>query len=151
MADNPELNPNITPDNPYNTAQHIAKTRKAKLAALTGYWGLFILVPLWHIVLAPHPDISLGFLLTIWWLPLFLPMHGLIKGKPYTYAWVNFITLFYVLHSLTMIYAEPTERVLAIIEFLLACVFFTGACYYARWQGQYLGLGLKKNKDKTAR
>ncbi|WP_111979642.1 DUF2069 domain-containing protein [Algibacillus agarilyticus] len=134
--------------NIYNTPEHIAKTKKAKIAALTGYWGLFLLVPLWHIEIAPHPEISLGFLLTLWWLPLFLPMKGLIQGKPYTYAWVNFLTLLYVLHSLTIMYAEPGERILAIVEFCLCVLFFTGACYYARWQGQYLGLGLKKKKNE---
>ncbi|NTS75968.1 DUF2069 domain-containing protein [Catenovulum sp. SM1970] len=132
----------------FDVDKQLIKIQQAKRIALTGYWGLFILVPMWHLVLAPHEAISSAFLLTLWWLPLFFPMKGLIQGKPYTYAWVNFLTMFYFLHSLTMIYAEPDERYLAIIELVLASLFFYGACYYARWQGQYMGLGLKKLNKK---
>ncbi len=137
-----------TETNSFDAEKQLVKIRRAKTIALVGYWGLFILVPVWHLLVAPHEAISPYFLMTLWWLPLFFPMKGLIQGKPYTYAWVNFVTMFYFLHSLTMIYAEPDERILACFELFFTTVFFWGACYYARWQGQYLGLGLKKLKDQ---
>lgn len=116
--------------------------------ALSNYAGLLLLIPLWHLVLSPDEAISPLFLIVLWWTPLFFPMRGLLKGNPYTYAWANFITMFYFMHSFTIMYAEPSERYLAVIEFILATGFFIGCCYYAKYQGQIQGLSIRLKKVK---
>ncbi|MGC3834744.1 DUF2069 domain-containing protein [Moritella viscosa] len=82
----------------------------------------------------------------IWIFPLLLPAYGLIKGKPYTAAWSNFIVMIYYMHSLTIMYTDPDERHLAILEFIFANCMLFGNGIYARMQGKELGLGLDKLK-----
>ncbi|KMT66553.1 DUF2069 domain-containing protein [Catenovulum maritimum] len=129
------------------TSPNLQKIKTAKLIALIGFFGIFLLVPIWHLWLAPPMEgMSKTFVMAIWFTPLLFPLKGLVQGKPYTYAWSNFVCMFYFLHSLTLIYASEHERMLAGIEFVFSLTWFLGACYYAKWQGQYLGLGLKKLK-----
>ncbi|QFI38899.1 DUF2069 domain-containing protein [Moritella marina ATCC 15381] len=82
----------------------------------------------------------------IWILPLLIPFYGLVKGKPYTAAWSNFVVMIYYMHSLTIMYTDPDERYLAILEFVLANCMLFGNGIYARMQGKELGLGLDKLK-----
>jgi len=82
----------------------------------------------------------------IWIFPLLLPLYGLVKGKPYTAAWSNFVVMIYYMHSLTLMYTDPDERYLAILEFALANCMLFGNGIYARMQGKQLGLGLDKLK-----
>lgn len=123
-------------------------TKRLRILALTSYLSLFIWVVLWHFVLSPNPMYSTLFLVLFWVVPLALPFHGIIKGKPYTHAWANFIVMFYLLHGLTSIYANPDERWYAFIEIVLASLMFIGCSFYARFRGRELGLGLKKLKTQ---
>lgn len=133
-----------------HTEAQLKKIKTAKTIALVGYIGLLILTPLWHFVLAPPLDgLSPYFLVALWGIPLLIPFKGMIKGDAYTYAWANFIAMLYFLHSLTLVYASEHERYLAVIEFILVSLWFCAGTYYARWQGQYLGIGIKKRKKKT--
>lgn len=86
----------------------------------------------------------------IWIFPLLIPAYGLIKGKPYTAAWSNFVVMIYYMHSLTIMYTDPDERYLAILEFVLANCMLFGNGIYARMQGKELGLGLQKLKEVMA-
>lgn len=86
----------------------------------------------------------------LWLFPLLLPFYGLVKGKPYTAAWSNFIVMIYFLHSLTIVYTDPDERHLAVIEFILANCMLFGNGIYARMKGKELGLGLPKLKEVMA-
>ncbi len=133
----------------HQSPERLKKIKQCKMIALTGYLGLFILIPLWHVWLVPPLEgMSVWFVLGLWLTPLLFPLKGMLAGKAYTFAWSNFICMFYFLHSLTLIYASESERLLAFAEFILAGLWFTGASYYARFQGQYQGLGLKKLKKK---
>ncbi|RCU50333.1 DUF2069 domain-containing protein [Corallincola holothuriorum] len=122
-------------------------TRRFQQLALSCYLGLVLWVPLWHFVLAPHPEMSVGFILFIGCLPLLLPLPGLLTGKPYTYAWANFIIVCYLGHGLTAIYSNPGEAWWALIEIILSTGAFIGCVYFARHRGRELGLGLKKLKQ----
>ena len=120
-----------------------------------GYWGLWLLIPLWLLWLAPatygdtgeltgNKLISTGLL----WLPLWLPMYGIIKGKAYTFAWANFIVMIYFLHSLTNLWISAgLYQLLALTELLLASIMFIGCTYYARHRGIELGLKIPRLKD----
>ncbi|KUE80186.1 hypothetical protein ATO46_03300 [Aeromonas schubertii] len=121
----------------------------ARILALFGYLGLLVWVVLWHGWLSPHPEISNTLLLTIWVVPLLFPLWGILLGKPYTHAWANFVLMFYFLHSLTLITTDEGERLLALVELLLATIAFVGCTYYARLRGRELGLGIKKEKQQA--
>lgn len=122
--------------------------------ALISYLGLFVLMLGWTVLL-PNPEFSIGFQFGLYVVPLLFPMVGIIKGKPYTHAWANFILMWYFLHSLTVFYIAQELRFIAAAELILTIGAFIGCTYYARLQGRAQGLGLKKlsveNKEERER
>ena len=132
-------------------------TNTLKKITLSSYFLLLILMPVWLIILSPDivseslTDLaktnsidtsknSMSPLLTFVFfvLPLLLPLKGLIQGKPYTYAWANFIVMIYFLHSLTTFWVSSEDRIWAIIEFILATTMFLAGSYYAKYKSQEL-------------
>lgn len=119
-------------------------TQFYRYLALISHILLLAWVCTWHFALRPEQAFSTTFILLIYVVPLALPLPGVIKGKPYTHAWANFIVMFYLIHGLTIIYAEPHEWLYAVIELVLATTMFIGCAVYARKRGQELGQGLQK-------
>jgi uncharacterized membrane protein len=119
-----------------------------KRLALSSYFGLMLWLPIWHFLLTVDKSTSTVFTLIFWIVPILLPFKGLVQGKPYTYAWTNFIVMFYLLHGLTAIYVIDGERWYAFIEILLCVGLFCGCSFYARQRGRELGLGIRKLKDE---
>lgn len=116
----------------------------SRYLALISYLALLAWVILWHGFLSPHPDLNPTAVTVGWCIPLLLPFIGIIKGKPYTHAWANFILMFYFLHSLTLLYVDNGERWLAAVELILTSLNFVGNILYARQQGKALGLKLTR-------
>lgn len=110
--------------------------------ALFSYLVLMFWVLAWHGFISPHPDLNPIAVTIGWCIPLLLPFIGIVKGKPYTHAWANFILMFYFLHSLTILYIDNGERLLAAIELVLTSINFIGNILYARHKGKTLGLKL---------
>ncbi|WP_417347754.1 DUF2069 domain-containing protein [Ferrimonas sp.] len=114
--------------------------------ALGSYLSCLIYIPLWQLWLVPGSGYSLGFSL-IMLVPLFLPLAGMLKGKPYTHAWSGFIACLYLVASLTQLWVAreafwwPTLATILLLSWLLA------SSFYARSRGRELGLGLKKKKQ----
>ena len=123
------------------------KTKRFMILGQTGYFGLLIFLPIWNLILVPSVmDKYITLLLTVG--PLLLPMWGILKQKPYTYAWSNFIVLIYMIHGLTLIWDRPDERVYVIIELILTSMMFIGCSYFAKFRGQELGLSIRKKKEE---
>ncbi len=123
------------------------KTKRFMILGQTGYFGLLIFLPIWNLILVPSVmDKYITLLLTVG--PLLLPMWGILKQKPYTYAWSNFIVLIYMIHGLTLIWDRPDERVYVIIELILTAMMFIGCSYFAKFRGQELGLSIRKKKEE---
>ena len=115
---------------------------------LTSYLLLIVWLVVWHCVLTIDKPTSTLFTILFWIVPILLPAKGLFEGKPYTYAWTNFIVMYYLLHGLTAVYAVEGERWYALVEILLCSVLFTGCSFYARIRGRELGLGIRKLKEE---
>jgi uncharacterized membrane protein len=115
---------------------------------LGSYLFLIVWLVVWHFVLTIDKPTSTVFTILFWIVPILLPAKGLIEGKPYTYAWTNFVVMYYLLHGLTAVYAVEGERLYALIEILLCSVLFTGCSFYARIRGRELGLGIRKLKEE---
>ena len=129
------------------TVEMQAKTKHFMNLALFGYFGLLMYLPLWHLVFVPSEMGKLTtLLLTVG--PLLLPLAGIIKRNPYTFAWATFIILFYLLHGLTLIWDRPDERLFVIIELVLATMSCVGCMYFAKFRGRELGLSIRKKKDQ---
>lgn len=128
------------------------KTARYLLIGRFGFFGLWLLQPLWILWLAPPQLGSPYVLLGLLWLPLWLPLYGIVKGHAYTLAWANFIVMIYFLHSLTNLWVSTgTHLLLSVFELLLACLMFIGCTFYARYRGQELGLKIPKLKDDPKR
>ncbi|MDX3773730.1 DUF2069 domain-containing protein [Chromatiaceae bacterium AAb-1] len=124
------------------------RTRRYLWLGRTGFWGLWLLIPLWVLWLSPPELGNRYILLGLLWLPLWLPLYGIIKGHAYTFAWANFIVMIYFLHSLTNLWVRGgLYQLLSVVELLLAAMMFIGCTYYARYRGQELGLKIPKLKD----
>jgi uncharacterized membrane protein len=115
---------------------------------LTSYLLLIIWLVVWHFFLTIDKTTSTLFTLLFWIVPILLPAKGLLEGKPYTYAWTNFIVMYYLLHGLTAVYAVEGERLYALVEIILCTLLFTGCSFYARIRGRELGLGIRKLKEE---
>lgn len=112
-----------------------------------GYLALVLLLGGWFIGQGTNGEYTLLFSL-LWIVPLLLPIKGILKGNPYTYAWASFILCLYMLHALTLLYVTTDALAFAIIEVLLIGALLVAFPFYARIRGRELGLGLKKKSDK---
>lgn len=112
--------------------------------ALSANLALLVWILLWQLTLSPHPHLNPTALAIGWVIPLLLPLFGILKGKPYTHAWANFVLMLYFLHALTLLYVDGGERWLALVELLLTFVAFIGNTLYVRLRGKELGLKLTK-------
>ena len=137
---------NISEQPPSSESPKGRNTLLFQRLAQCGYIGLLIWVVLWHFVLETSSPYSNLFITLFWVIPLLLPFKGLMQGKPYTYAWANFVVLLYFMHGLTAIYTDP-QWYYAFVELVFATAMFVGCCYYARLRGRELGLKLKKLSD----
>ena len=118
--------------------------------AQCGYFGLLLLVPIWHLYLSPPTlEISPWLITSIWLIPLLFPLKGIIKGNPYTYAWSGFIALIYIMHGCVIIMSNEQERALAVVELVFASLFLMGNIYFAKYKGQELGLSIRKKKTES--
>jgi uncharacterized membrane protein len=106
------------------------------VVALAGFFGLFILLMLWHTLLAPSTSIPIALVLLVTVTPLLLPMRGLLSGKPKNCAWAAYISLFYFVHGCIETYSNPNERLYAALEVTFSLMLFLGIIAYLR--------GLKK-------
>lgn len=119
---------------------------KAHRIALTGYWGLVILIPVWNLWWFPSQMYSNGSLTLFWLTPLIFPMFGLLKGKAYTHAWSGFIAVLYICHGLTALITSIEEILPIILEVIFGTMFLLGGMYFARWRGIQLDLQLPKKQ-----
>jgi len=125
------------------------KTSSYLLMAKTGYFGLLLLIPIWHLWLSkPLLNISPWLVTAIWFLPLLFPLRRILKNNPYTFAWSAFLALFYLMHSIVILFSEPQDRLLATVELLLTLLFLIGCIYFAKYRGRELGLSIRKKKVK---
>ncbi|MEH6395783.1 DUF2069 domain-containing protein [Pseudoalteromonas sp.] len=142
MTTRSDLNPQLTPKK--------ALTVRFQRIAIIGYVGLLLLMPLWLFLIAPREGHSNGFIFVVYILPLLLPLKGIIQDKPYTYAWANFIVMFYFIHGFTLLWVAQDQLLWVLLELLFASMMFIGCTYYARHRGQELGLKIRKLKDELA-
>ncbi len=123
------------------------RTRHYQLLAQTGYLGLLILIPVWHLWLSPPLlDINPWLVTGIWFIPLLFPLKGILQKNPYTYAWSAFLALLYLMHAIVILISAADEGLLASVELLCASLFLIGDIYFAKYRGRELGLSIRKKK-----
>ncbi len=103
------------------------------ITALTGFFGLFALLMLWHTVLAPSTKLPVALVLLITVTPLLLPMRGLLDRKLKSCAWAAYVSLIYFVHGSAEAYINADERFYAALEIMLSLMLFLGATLYIRF------------------
>jgi uncharacterized membrane protein len=81
----------------------------------------------WHALWFPPERHSAWLLTGIIVLPLMFPLLGVIKGKLYTYAWLQFINMIYFCHAVVILMSSTAEFWLGLSELLLVLINFTAA------------------------
>ncbi len=105
--------------------------RRASLVASISLIALIALCLAWELWLAPlRPG---GSWLALKALPLLAPLFGILHGRRYTYQWSSLLIQIYLLEGLTRATSDGgMMQILAIIETVLALVFFVATLVFAR-------------------
>jgi uncharacterized membrane protein len=123
-------------------------TRGARWTTLGGWFGLVVLIVLWHGWLFPPIVLPRAWVLSVALFPLALPARGLLlQGRPYTHAWSGFIALLYFTHGIMEAWANPAERFLAWVEIVLSLMMYGGAVGYARWRSREMKAAVSQRKE----
>ncbi len=104
--------------------------------ALTGFFGLFVLLMLWNTVLVPSTHFPVALVLVFAVTPLLLPMRGLLARNKRSCAWAAYVSLIYFIHGCAEAYVNVDERLYASFEVLLSLMLFFGAALYVRFVGK---------------
>jgi uncharacterized membrane protein len=128
----------------------MAKSRRAYRVALAAYFGLLLLLWVWHVWLVPPRHWPTALVLAVLLLPLAAPLRGLLHGRPYTFAWTTFLALFYFLHGISEAVGNPPARAYAVLEILLSLTLFVAAMLYARWRSRGLRHDAEAGQDTDA-
>lgn len=105
------------------TARPGAPTRWARRLALAAHFGLLAALP----AAGRLPGALLA-------LPLLLPLPGLWRGRPYTYAWASMLVIFYVAAFVAEAWAQPDRRAVAIGLAVVAAAEFAALILYVRFR-----------------
>jgi uncharacterized membrane protein len=65
-------------------------------------------------------------------LPLLAPLHGLVEGRRYTYAWATLFTIPYIVFTITELLVNPAARWVASISLLLVFGWFCTMVLFLR-------------------
>jgi uncharacterized membrane protein len=71
-------------------------------------------------------------LCTIAVLPLLAPLHGLVRGKRYTYAWATLFAIPYMAFAVTELLVNPQARWVAGLSLLLLFAWFCTMILFLR-------------------
>jgi len=105
--------------------------------ALTGFFGLFVLLMLWNTIIAPSSRFPVALVLLFTITPLLLPMRGLLNRKKRSCAWAAYISLIYFTHGTAESYVNASERLYASLEILLSLMLFLGTTLYLRFSAKH--------------
>lgn len=90
--------------------------------ALSGFFGLFGLLMLWHTLLSPSQHFPVALVLLCVITPLLIPMRGLLNARPKSCIWMSYLSLFYVTYGIADAY---TASSVAEFYYALLEVFFS--------------------------
>ncbi|MDH5572844.1 MAG: DUF2069 domain-containing protein [Gammaproteobacteria bacterium] len=107
-----------------------------RILSLASWFSLFALLLLWNTLLMPSTRFPVSLVLIVMVGPLLFPLRGLLHGKAYTHAWASFLIMLYFIHGVQEAWANPEERIYALLEILFSMVFYLSAIMYARLAGK---------------
>ncbi len=109
-----------------------------RAGALVTYFGLLALVVAGIALLAPPQHVPQALVLLAFGLPLLLPLHGLLHGRPRAHVWCALLALFYFTYGVYHAAAPGPGRTLGWVQAGLATLLFLSCALYARWRHREL-------------
>lgn len=113
---------------PQDHARRVAD--RLRIAAVALDLALIALVGIW--LLSASLNAKRVLLAVLFTLPLWAPLHGLIKGQRRTYAWATLCVIPYFILGITETIANPATRGWTGTCLALALVLFVGLIGYLR-------------------
>ena len=98
--------------------------------ALTGFFGLFILLMLWNTVLSPSTHLPVAIVLLFVIGPLLFPFKGLLNANLRSCTWMSYISLFYFTYGISEAYTTPSELNYALLEVFFSLLLCVGSSLY---------------------
>ncbi|MDJ0832657.1 MAG: DUF2069 domain-containing protein [Gammaproteobacteria bacterium] len=65
--------------------------------------------------------------------PLLLPIRGIIANRHYTFKWTGFLTLLYFCIGVSEAFVNPEHRLYSSLTLLFSCLLFFTSIYYSRY------------------
>jgi uncharacterized membrane protein len=104
----------------------------ARQAARATYLGLILLQPAWHALLPPPLGTGSWLLAGAATLPLLLPAAGVWGGSLRSLTWAGYLVMLYLVIGVMEAWANPAQRVPALLQILLVVLFVAAVLVYSR-------------------
>lgn len=100
--------------------------------AVSGFFGLFILLMLWHTLLSPSSNFPVVVVLLATVAPLLIPMRGMLHANLKSCTWMSYLSLFYFTYGISEAYVaiEPTQLYFALAEVFFSLLLCAGCGFF---------------------
>ena len=98
--------------------------------ALTGFFGLFLLLMLWNTVISPSEHLPTALVLIAVISPLLIPMRGFLNANLRSCTWMSYLSLFYFTYGISEAYTTTTELYYALLEVFLSLLLCIGCSLF---------------------
>lgn len=99
---------------------------------LLSYLSLIGFITAWITLLSPPQSFPIALVLIVCVAPLLLPLRGVLHGRDKPVNWAAYLSLLYFIHGTVEAFADPTTRLLGIIEIIISLTVFFSASLYIR-------------------
>lgn len=99
---------------------------------LAGYFTVMVVLLVWYGWGAPPRLLSPAWTITLWVLPLFTALRGLLHGRSRTVKWSLFLSLLYFTHGIVEAWSDAAARPYALVEIAAAIGWLAGGVLYVR-------------------
>jgi uncharacterized membrane protein len=107
-------------------------SRFSHALALTGYFGLLVLLVLWWAWLEPPEQWPIAEALIVLVGPLLPPLRGLLHGRAHAHIWTSLLALFYFAVGIFHVAGPMTRPWLAWLAIGFSLLLLTGVLLYVR-------------------
>jgi uncharacterized membrane protein len=94
--------------------------------------ALVLLQPAWHALLPPPHGAGRWALAAVATVPLLLPLRGVWSGKLRAVTWAGYLAMVYLVIGIMEAWANPPQRVAALLQVVLVILFVAGALGLSR-------------------
>lgn len=103
---------------------------------IASYCTLLLVIGVWYLF-ADRPQHIITWLVLAMYLGLLaLPAADLFRKRPRVYMWSSYLMLIYFSHGIIESWANQADRLFALAELFLSCVYFVAATMCVRYARQ---------------